>query len=310
MVLALVTAHDAPQHLAPREVPEPSPAPDEAVVDVHAVSVNQGELRLLAARPDGWRPGQDVAGVVRHEAADGSGPPPGTPVVAWVDDGGWAQRLAVPTTGLVALPDTVDLAAAATLPVAGVTALRVLRRGGLLTGRAVLVTGASGGVGRFAVELAAVSGARVTGVTSRTSRAAGLLELGAADVVHDVRDATTRFDLILESVGGASLSATPSMLARDGVLVVFGNSSREPSTLSFAALMDSPDARIEVFRVYESHDAATRRQDLARLVAFVADGRLHPRIGVEVDHHDAGAALRALAAREVEGKAVIRFRAT
>lgn len=310
MVLALVTAHDQPQHVALREVAEPSPAPHEALIDVHAASINRGELRLLAARPEGWRPGQDVAGVISAAAEDGSGPPVGTRVVAWPEQAGWAQRIAAPTSAVVPVPDQVDTGVAATLPVAGVTALRLLRRGGLLAGRAVLVTGASGGVGRFAVELAAGSGAHVTAVTSRSSRAAGLVDLGAAEVVHDVADAGRRFDLILESVGGESLSMACTLLDVAGVVVVFGNSSRERSSFSFSDVMGSPDGRIEIFRVYETHDPASRTDDLARLVSFVAEGRLHPRIGAEAGCENAASVLGALAAREVEGKAIIRFAAT
>ncbi|MGH3666013.1 MAG: alcohol dehydrogenase catalytic domain-containing protein, partial [Egibacteraceae bacterium] len=87
-MLALVNAHGHALAIELREVPEPAPAPSEAIVDVRAVALNRGELRLLASRPDGWRPGQDVAGIVAHAAADGSGPPAGTRVVAWADQAG------------------------------------------------------------------------------------------------------------------------------------------------------------------------------------------------------------------------------
>src|SRR5690606_9014076 len=109
-------------------------------VGVEAVAINRGELRLLAARGAGWRPGQAVAGVVLQQAADGSGPPPGERVVAWPEQQGWAEQLAVPTTHLAVLDPRVSFSEAATLPVAGITALRLLRIGGDRRGRRVLVT--------------------------------------------------------------------------------------------------------------------------------------------------------------------------
>jgi len=126
---ALVTAGAT---LAVREVPEPTTTETEALVGVHAASTNRGEVRLVTLRPDDWHGGQDVAGVIARAAADGSGPPVGTRVVAWVDQAGWAEYVPAPTDRIVPLPDNVATVDAATLPVAGVTALRALRRGGLL----------------------------------------------------------------------------------------------------------------------------------------------------------------------------------
>lgn len=116
-----------------REIEEPDPAPDETVVEVRAFSLDRGELSLMEGSPEGWRPGQDISGVVAEEAADGSGPDAGRRVVGIVDGAGWAMR--------AALPDEVSFEAAATLPIAGLTALHTLRFGGNnLFGRRVLVT--------------------------------------------------------------------------------------------------------------------------------------------------------------------------
>src|SRR5438552_4257318 len=196
-MLALVNTPSAPIPVELNEVPEPEPASDEAVVEVQAFSLNRGELALLANRPEGWRPGQDVAGVVVQPAADGSGPEKGTRVVALVDGAGWSQRVAAPTARMAVLPDNVSFASAATLPVAGLTALRTVRLGGALLGRRALITGAAGGVGRFAVQLAALAGAEVTGVVGRPERAAGLAERGATAVVTTIQEAEGLFDLIL-----------------------------------------------------------------------------------------------------------------
>src|SRR6266496_3323178 len=112
-------------------------------------------VALLSARPDGWRPGQDIAGVVTEAAASGEGPPAGTRVVGLAEGAAWSQRLAVPITRLAALEDTVSFEHAATLGLAGRTALRTVRLAGPLLGRSVLILGAGGGVGHLTVQLAA-----------------------------------------------------------------------------------------------------------------------------------------------------------
>src|SRR5467141_2383261 len=188
-MLALVATQRPDTPVEIREVAEPSATHDEAIVEVHAFSLNRGELALLASRPEGWRPGQDIAGVVVQAAADGSGPKEGTRVVALVDGAGWSQRVAAPTARMAVLPDNISFASAATLPVAGLTALRVVRLGGALLGRRALITGAAGGVGRFAVQLAALAGAEVTGVVGRPERAAGLAERGANATVNTIQEA-------------------------------------------------------------------------------------------------------------------------
>lgn len=287
------------------DVPDPEPASSEAVVEVRAMAVNRGELRLLRARAQGWRPGQDVAGVVAEPAADGSGPGRGDRVVAWPEQAGWAERVAVPTSHLALLAPTVSFTEAATLPIAGITALRVLRLGGDLEGRRVLVTGAAGGVGRFAVELAAGAGASVIGVAGNERRGAGLTELGAAGVVHDMADATGPFDLILESVGGASLQEAIRLVAPGGTIAVFGNSSNTAASISFGDFRGHPGARIVAFFVYESGAPPTFGEDLQLLADMIAGGRLHPQIGLERSWSDANEAFRSLEDREVNGKAVL-----
>ena len=302
---ALINRGDGAVAVDLAEVPDPQPGPSEAVVGVGAVAVNRGELRLLGMRPHGWRPGQDVAGVVVMPAADGSGPAEGTRVVAWPEQEGWAQQVAVPTSHLATLAPEVSLAQAATLPIAGVTALRVLRLGGDLSSQRVLVTGASGGVGRFAVELAAGSGAEVTGVASNADRAAGLMDLGAGAIVYKMDDAEGPFDLILESAGGPSLVASIGLVAPRGTIAVFGNSSDTAAQVSFGDFRGKAGARIEAFFVYETGEPPTFGDDLKLLVDMIADGSLHPQIGVEAPWTEANQVFAALASREVNGKAVL-----
>src|SRR5690349_12995496 len=128
-MLAIVNTPGGPEPVAIREIAEPEPTPNEALVAVHAFSLNRGELRLFTVRPEGWRPGQDIAGVVLRAAADGSGPPAGTRVVGLCDWHGWAERAAVPSRRIAPIADTVSFAAAAALPVGSAISRCSLRPG-------------------------------------------------------------------------------------------------------------------------------------------------------------------------------------
>src|ERR1700742_1440183 len=157
-MLGHVTDPSAPDGLDRRELPDPEPGPHDVLVAVRAYAVNRGEISLLQQRADGWLPGQDVAGVVSRPAGDGTGPPQGTRVVGIADGGGWSELVAVPAHRVAPLPDATSFADAAALPVAGLTALRALREAGPLLGRRLLVAGATGGLGSFAVQLRVAAG--------------------------------------------------------------------------------------------------------------------------------------------------------
>src|SRR5213592_3288639 len=126
--LAVVVDPEAPGRLAIRPVPDPAPDRGEALVRVHAISLNRGEVRRSTMAPAGWRPGWDLAGVVETAAPDGSGQRVGARVVGLMLEGAWAERVAVPTHSLAELPDKVTFSQAATFPVAGLTALHALSK--------------------------------------------------------------------------------------------------------------------------------------------------------------------------------------
>jgi NADPH:quinone reductase len=304
-MLGLVTTPDGKQPVELRELPEPQPQRHEALVAVHAFSLNRGELRSIRNNGEGWVPGQDIAGVVLQPAADGSGPPAGARVVALTDELGWAQRVAVPRHRMAALPDNVSFSQAATLPVAGLTALRTLRHGAPLLGKRVLITGAAGGVGTIAVQLAARSGARVTALVGRPERAAGIKELGASEVVEGIENAQGRFGLILESGGGASLARAVQLVEAKGTVVVYGNSSGEPTTLSFADFRGAQNSRVQSFYYFTSEAEDRFAPDLALLVSLIAEGSLTPQIGVERSWREFAAVAEQLRDRRVSGKAIL-----
>jgi len=305
-MLAIVNTPIGPEPVAIRDVPEPGLRPNEALVAVHAFSLNRGELRLVQVRPEGWRPGQDIAGIVLRPAADGSSPPAGFRVAALCDQAGWAERAAVPSHRIAPLADNVSFAAAAALPVAGLTALRTLRHGAPLLGKRVLITGAAGGVGNLAVQLALRSGARVTAVVGSRQRAHVLDGLGAAEIVTDIAEAQGPFELILESAGGNSLTAAIDRIEAKGTVVVYGNSSGEPAPFNFRDFAEHQNARLQAFHYFTSEPEERFGPDLALLAGLIADGSLKPRV-TEHSWHELSRIGPLLRDRQIPGKAVFHI---
>ncbi|HTX09904.1 MAG TPA: zinc-binding dehydrogenase [Solirubrobacteraceae bacterium] len=300
---ALVSMKSAPfAELA--EAADPTPLPDEALVEVEAISLNRGETRRLEQLEPGTITGWDLAGTVRRAAADGSGPPEGARVVGLMNAGAWAELAAVKTERLAELPDGVSVEQAAALPVAGLTALRALEVAGFVLGKRVLVTGASGGVGRFAIQLAKLAGAHVTGISRRTE---GLKELGADELAPEIDLDGPVYEAILDAVGGPVLGAALRRVAPGGTVVSFASTVTEP--VSYPArefFARAPRAQLYGFYLFDIIDhTRSGAVDLRRLADLVAEKRLDPQIDLTLPWTEAAQAIEALMDRRVNGKAVL-----
>ncbi|MGW3966556.1 zinc-binding dehydrogenase [Amycolatopsis sp. NPDC005003] len=276
------------------------PSTGEALVEIRHIGLNFGELRYAHEWTAGGVHGHDAAGVVVRAAADGSGPPEGARVALGMAPYAWAERVAVGPAWLGTVPEGVDLAEAAALGIAGVTALRVLRTRSLLA-RNVLVTGASGGVGHFAVQLAALAGARVTALAGSPDRAAGLRELGAGTVLTDLAGTEDRYDLILDAVGGPLLARAWRSLAAGGTIHLVGGTSGQDTTFPAGNLFGFGEPRT----IATYGDLTPPSGELADLLSLVAAGKLAAPIGLRGGWKDVDDAIQALFARKVHGKVVL-----
>ncbi|WES64126.1 NAD(P)-dependent alcohol dehydrogenase [Microbacter sp. GSS18] len=241
------------ERLSVTDVPIPTPAADEVLVRVHATSVTRGDVVLrkmpgFVVRAFGETPkrvlGHEFAGVVAAVGDDAVGLAPGSRVfgtTSGTEHGAHAECVVVAADGMIVeIPDHISFDQAAAVPVGAMTALHFLERAGVAPGRGVLVNGASGSVGTFAVQIARARGARVTAVCS--GRNADLvLDLGADDVIdHTQTDVTTldrTFDIVLDAAGNLRERSARRLLADGGSFVT--TRSRRDETLT--ELMDVRD---------------------------------------------------------------------
>ena len=303
---AVVVDPAAPGRLVIQSVPVPVPDRGEAIVRVRAISLNRGEVRRSTMADAGWRPGWDLAGHVEKAAADGSGPKVGVRVVGLLPEGAWAERVVVPTHALAELTDKVTFSQAATFPVAGLTALIALTKGGLLLGRRVLVTGATGGVGDFAVQLARLAGAHVTASVRRQDQVAVVRQLGAHEViVGDEIPASPKYDLIVESVGGKTLGTALAALQRGGVCVTLGVSASSEVTFDARTFFVAGRSTLYGLYVFTEFGTESASVGLRRLAELVAAGQLMPHVSLERPWKDIAQVAQDLLNRRYPGKAVL-----
>jgi NADPH:quinone reductase-like Zn-dependent oxidoreductase len=304
---ALVADPTASPALSLADVPEPSPGPGQLLVDMEAASVNRGEIRTAGKQPPGTIIGWDVAGTV---AAVGEGVTQfdlGERVVALSPSGGaFAERVVVPAEWTAPLPSACDFVTAATLPVAGVTAVGVLRLARVHAGDRVLITGAAGGVGLFAVQLALQAKATVTGQAGSEERAATVRDTGAEALVHpgDGSPVDGEFDVVIDSIGGPMLGPLLDTAVTGGRVVVFGNSADAESTFRVERFY-SKGVTIFGFRVFASVPTDQVVKDMANLADQAASGALRVAVQATAPLAEALPLIRDLYDRKVTGKVVL-----
>jgi NADPH:quinone reductase-like Zn-dependent oxidoreductase len=306
-----------------RDIAEPTPGPHDVLVAVHAASVNHGDLLMTSGRPYLVRAalglrrprvavrGRDLAGRVEAVGAAVTRFRPGDDVYAETTTGSFAELACVPERLLAHKPANLSFEQAAAVPLAAVTALQGLRDiGGVQPGQAVLINGASGGVGTFAVQIAKAMGADVTGVCS--SRNVDLVRsLGADHVIDYTREDFTRsgqrYDVILDLAGRHPLAACRGALTPTGTLVLVsghGGSVLGPLGRYARALAWSPfvPQRLRV------HAAKPSRIDLDALTALIEAGAVTPAIEATHELADTAAAIRHLSEAHARAKNVIAVR--
>jgi len=233
----------------------------------------------------------------------------GARVVGYLPEGAWAERVAAPKNALAELPDKVTFSQAATFPVAGLTALHALAKGGSLLGHRVLITGATGGVGDFAVQLARLGGAHVTATARRADQAPALRQLGAHDVVVGAEIAPSpKYNLILDSVGGPGFAGLFEHVAPLGLVILYGSLGGWPDADVVPAMRKS--GKSPALRVFSMHtfddDPAARRGATEALLRMMSSGVLRPAIQERVPLAEAARAQAQLESGRVLGKLVLK----
>ena len=296
---ALVVDRSQEEGLSFAEVPEPVPGPHQAVIAVEAISLNRGEVVRKEAIP-GTVPGWDAAGTIAIAAADGSGPPVGTRVISMYKMGGFAERRAVDVERLAVIPADVSTTDAAALPVAGLTGLGAVRAVGPIVGHRVLIIGAAGGVGRFAVQFAHKAGAHVIASVGSEARAEGLRELGADEVTVGVDQVPSGLYAVLDTVGGPEMISAWCRLQAGGILVSIGRAAREDATFHAYDTPMRDNLRLLCF-----NHTGPIVEDLGYLLDLVGRHELDTQIDWSGSWDNYAEAVNLLKSRKLRGKAVL-----
>ena len=313
--------YGGPEALELREVDAPTPGPGEVLVRVRASSVNMADVDYVLGRPwmarmaTGLRgprakiPGIDMAGEVESVGPAAARFKPGDRVFADLFDvgsGAWAEYVAVPEQALTPIPDGVSFEAAGATPSAGVFAIQGVRdKRPVRSGDRVLVNGASGNVGTFALQIAKSFGAEVTAVC-RTEKMAAMSEMGADHVidytVEDYRVSGERYDLVVDVAGRGGVVGLRRSIESGGGYVVIGANARgylEGTLLApFVGLATGRKMGLLMWRVNDA-------KDMADLAAMLADGRLRPHIDSTYALEDVPRALARVQAGDFIGKVAV-----
>jgi NADPH:quinone reductase-like Zn-dependent oxidoreductase len=311
--------YGSPDVLRFTDVPEPTAGPGEVLVRVRAASLNfadraamrgtprLGRLAFGLRRPRAHILGRDIAGTVAAVGAGVTRWTVGADVLGEMDQYGFAEYVTAKESFLVAKPASVTFEQAATLPVAATTALQAMRLARLNPGQTVLVNGASGGVGTFAVQVAKVLGGEVTAVCS-TRNAELAQSIGADHVVDYTREDVTRlsdhFDVILDLVADHSLADFRRILAPQGVYISSTGAGGEvlgPAPRLLAIAIRAPFARQKLRVLAAKRNAA----DLEQLAELVADGQIAPVIERSYPLAETADALRHIEREHARGKVVL-----
>lgn len=301
----------APSVLRIEEVERPVPSDNEVLIRVAATSINsadlgarQGHTRLIHARRMPMIPGYDVAGTVEACGAAVTAFVPGERVFGLVGlgAGGSAEYACVEQRKLARVPERVGLPEAASVPLAGLTALQGLRaKGRARAGQRVLIVGAAGGVGTFAVQLAKLLGCHVTAVC-RSSSAALVAELGADQVIDYTRQDYTAggatWDLVFDAAGVQDFESMRRVLSTNGIMVGTRGSPRNLLAAVRTRLTGGP--RFTFFITKASG------HDLTLLARLIDQGRLRPVVDRTFQMDDVADAHRYVEARSVRGKVVVQ----
>ncbi|MDJ0906436.1 MAG: NAD(P)-dependent alcohol dehydrogenase [Woeseiaceae bacterium] len=302
------------------DVEKPTPGPDEILVRVKAAGVNPLDyhfmrgspyiLRLMGGigEPDDPRAGADFAGVVETVGNEVTSFVPGDEVFGRTN-GTFAEYVTIgENRAVVKKPGNVSFEQAAGVPIAGITALQALaEKGGLEAGQDVLINGASGGVGTFAVQIAKAMGANVSGVCS--TRNVAMVESIGADRVFDYKnenytEADSRFDLIVDMVGNHSPSTNVDLLKADGVLVLVGGPKGNwiaPFKRPLQAMVAGWFADQEITTLF----ASLSKENMQTLADMMGDGRLVTVIDRTYTLEDVPEAIRHSESGRARGKIII-----
>ncbi len=313
--------YGSPDVLKLEEVQKPVPQDDEVLVQVHATSVNAGDWHLLRAKPFLMRfmgfglikpkhtiLGSDIAGRVEVVGRNVTQFQLGDEVFGNTVKsgfGGFAEYVAVPENALVLKPTNISFEEAAAVPQAALTALQGLRdKGHIQKGQKVLINGASGGIGTFAVQLAKAFGAEVTAVCS-TRNVDMVRSIGADHVIDYTQEDFTRngqrYDLILAVNGYHSISAYKRALHPEGVYVMTGGSNAQ----LFQAMLLGPLVSMTGRQKMGNSAHKPNKKDLMFMKELLEASKVKPVIDRRFLLRDVADAIRYLEAGHAQGKVVI-----